>query len=103
MRQMQTAGMTHATVANAGTNEASPALYQACGFEPWHMIDDYVKRASLDVRTRCLRPLSRGDWAGFAISQRFREEMIDICLKNADYILRGVLESRWAENDAQVI
>ena len=35
--------MTHATVANAGINEASRALYKACGFEPWHLIDDYVK------------------------------------------------------------
>jgi len=43
MHQMKAAGMTHATVANAGTNEASRALYQACGFTPWHVIDDYVK------------------------------------------------------------
>jgi len=26
-----------------GTNEASRALYAACGFTPWHLIDDYVK------------------------------------------------------------
>jgi RimJ/RimL family protein N-acetyltransferase len=35
--------MTPATVASAGTNEASRALYEACGFTPWHLIDDYVK------------------------------------------------------------
>ena len=34
--------MTHATVANSGTNEASRALY-ACGFTLWYLIDDYVK------------------------------------------------------------
>jgi len=38
---MRAAGMTHATVANAGTSEASRALYEACGFEPWHVIDEY--------------------------------------------------------------
>ncbi|MFC2077326.1 GNAT family N-acetyltransferase [Candidatus Bipolaricaulota bacterium] len=43
MHQMKAAGMTHATVANAGTNEASRELYEACGFTPWHLIDDYVK------------------------------------------------------------
>jgi len=41
--QTKAADMSHATVANAGTNEASQALYQACGFTPWHVIDDYVK------------------------------------------------------------
>ena len=40
---MKAAGMIHATVANAGTNEASRELYEACGFTPWHLIDDYVK------------------------------------------------------------
>ncbi|MBU0596128.1 GNAT family N-acetyltransferase [Candidatus Bipolaricaulota bacterium] len=44
MHHMKAAGMTHATVANAGTNEASRELYKACGFEPRHLIDDYVKR-----------------------------------------------------------
>jgi len=29
MHQMRAAGMTHATVANAGTSEASRALYEA--------------------------------------------------------------------------
>jgi RimJ/RimL family protein N-acetyltransferase len=41
----ETAGMTHATVANSGTNEASRALYEACGFTPWHVIGDYTKRS----------------------------------------------------------
>jgi len=40
---MKPAGMTHATVANTGTNEASRALYEACGLTPWHLIDDHVK------------------------------------------------------------
>jgi ribosomal protein S18 acetylase RimI-like enzyme len=31
MHQMRAAGMTHATVANTGTDEASRALYEACG------------------------------------------------------------------------
>ena len=56
MRRMQAPGMTHATVATFGTNEAARALYEACGFAPWHLIDDYVKPASLDARTRCFRP-----------------------------------------------
>lgn len=43
MRQMADAGMTVATVANEGTNEASRDLYRSCGFEPWHLIDDYSK------------------------------------------------------------
>jgi L-amino acid N-acyltransferase YncA len=46
IHQMKAAGMDHATVANAGTKEASRALYAACGFTPWHLIDDYVKPAS---------------------------------------------------------
>jgi len=40
---MKAAGMTHVTVATAGINEASCELYEACGFEPWHLIGDYVK------------------------------------------------------------
>lgn len=43
MHQMKAAGMTHATVANEGTNEASRALYEACGFEPWHYLDGFAK------------------------------------------------------------
>ena len=35
--------MTHATVANSGTNEAARSLYKACGFTPWYLFDDYVK------------------------------------------------------------
>jgi RimJ/RimL family protein N-acetyltransferase len=38
--------MTDATVANTSTNEASRALYEACGFTPWQLIDDYVKPVS---------------------------------------------------------
>ena len=43
MHLMNAAGMTCATAANTGANEASRALYAACGFTPWHLIDDYVK------------------------------------------------------------
>ncbi len=43
LHRMKSSGMTHATVANTGTNEASRALYAACGFTSWHRIDDYVK------------------------------------------------------------
>ena len=50
MHHMQAAGMAYATVANSGTNEAFRALYKACGFEPWHMIDNYVKPKREDGR-----------------------------------------------------
>lgn len=43
MHQMKAAGMTRATVANTGTNEASRALYEAVVFAPSHLIDDYIK------------------------------------------------------------
>jgi len=43
LHRMKEAGMIWATVANTGTNEASRALYAACGFTPWHLIDDYIK------------------------------------------------------------
>lgn len=43
LHQMKAAGMNCATVANTADNEASRALYAACGFTPWHLIDDYVK------------------------------------------------------------
>jgi len=43
LHRMKAAGMTVATVANSGTNEASRALYAACGFTPWHLLDDFVK------------------------------------------------------------
>ena len=43
MHQMKDAGMHWATVANEGSNEASRALYQSCGFKPWHFIEDYFK------------------------------------------------------------
>jgi len=41
---MNAAGMVPAPpLPTTGTNEASRALYAACGFTPWHLIDDYVK------------------------------------------------------------
>jgi len=43
LHRMKEAGMTWATVANTGTNESSRALYEACGFTPWRLIDDYIK------------------------------------------------------------
>jgi hypothetical protein len=46
--------MTHATAANAGTNEASRELYAACGFTPWHLIDDYVKAVPVRVAALCV-------------------------------------------------
>lgn len=42
MRRMAAAGMTHALVVNEGDNDGSRALYRSCGFEPWHLIDDYT-------------------------------------------------------------
>ncbi|MCB0037284.1 MAG: GNAT family N-acetyltransferase, partial [Anaerolineales bacterium] len=44
LQQMAAAGMTFATVAHFGDNEAARGLYQACGFKPWYMINDYSKR-----------------------------------------------------------
>jgi len=41
--QMKASGMTTATVANSGNNEASRALYQSCRFKPWHFVEDYFK------------------------------------------------------------
>jgi len=37
------------------------------------------------------------------ISERFREKMIDIRVKNRDHVWRSVLRSRRAENDTQGI
>ena len=48
MQQMAAAGMKFATVAHFGQNEAARALYQACGFKPWHMLDGYLKHFELD-------------------------------------------------------
>lgn len=36
-------GMEYASVANSESNTASSALYRSAGFEPWHVIDGYVK------------------------------------------------------------
>ena len=43
---MATAGMEHAIVANFASNTASEALYRSAGFEPWHVLDSYVKAIS---------------------------------------------------------
>jgi ribosomal protein S18 acetylase RimI-like enzyme len=43
MRAMADAGLRFALVANAGTNEASCALYRSVGFRSWHLIDGYTK------------------------------------------------------------
>jgi ribosomal protein S18 acetylase RimI-like enzyme len=40
---MAAAGMEYATVANFESNLASRALYRSAGFEPWHVLDGYVK------------------------------------------------------------
>lgn len=44
MQQMAAAGMSFATVAHFGDNEAARGLYEACGFQPWHLLDGYRKR-----------------------------------------------------------
>lgn len=49
MRQMVAAGMRWAIVANEGSNPAARALYHACGFRPWHLLDSFVKPATSDV------------------------------------------------------
>jgi GNAT superfamily N-acetyltransferase len=43
LQKMAAAGMKYATVAHFGDNEAARRLYQACGFEPWHIQDAYIK------------------------------------------------------------
>jgi ribosomal protein S18 acetylase RimI-like enzyme/heme-degrading monooxygenase HmoA len=43
MHQMAAAGLDHAIVVNEGTNEASQKLYRSCGFQPWHLTNDYTK------------------------------------------------------------
>lgn len=40
---MAAAGMEYATVANSESNTASSALYRSAGFEPWHVLDGYIK------------------------------------------------------------
>lgn len=47
MQQMAAAGMVFATVAHFGDNEAARGLYRACGFEPWHLLDDYKRQIEL--------------------------------------------------------
>lgn len=43
MRQMAAAGLEYAVVVNEGTNEASHNLYRSCGFQPWHLLDGFIK------------------------------------------------------------
>lgn len=43
---MAAAGMEYAIVANFASNAASEALYRSAGFEPWHVLDSYVKPIS---------------------------------------------------------
>lgn len=43
MARMAAAGMAYAVVTNAGNNEASRGLYRACGFQPWHLMDGFIK------------------------------------------------------------
>jgi len=43
MKQMAARGMEFATVTNICDNNASKELYRACGFKPWHLLDDYSK------------------------------------------------------------
>ena len=43
MQKMAAAGMDYATVGHFGDNNAARRLYQACGFEPWHLLDGYTK------------------------------------------------------------
>ena len=40
---MTAAGMEFAIVASSASNTASEALYRSAGFEPWHLLDGYVK------------------------------------------------------------
>jgi mycothiol synthase len=47
MQQMAAAGMEFATVATFSSNEAARELYKACGFRPWHELDDYSKSVSV--------------------------------------------------------
>jgi ribosomal protein S18 acetylase RimI-like enzyme len=46
MRQMAAVGLTHALVVNEGSNAASRNLYRACGFQPWYLLDNFVKPVS---------------------------------------------------------
>ena len=46
MQQMAATGMTTATVAHFGDNDAARGLYHACGFRPWHLVDSYKKACS---------------------------------------------------------
>ena len=43
LSQMAAAGMEYASVAHFGNNEAARGLYQALGFKPWHLQDEFIK------------------------------------------------------------
>lgn len=43
LQQMAAAGMKYASVAHFGDHEAARSLYQAVGFKPWHLLDEYHK------------------------------------------------------------
>ena len=43
MKKMVDAGMTSASVAHFGDNQAARGLYQSLGFRPWHLEDGYSK------------------------------------------------------------
>jgi len=43
LHAMASEGMETAEAANSGANDASRDLYRACGFEPWQLLDGYVK------------------------------------------------------------
>ena len=47
MQRMTAVGMEFATVANFSNNEAASELYKACGFKPWHALDNYSKLISV--------------------------------------------------------
>lgn len=46
MHKMAAAGLAYAVVVNEGANAAARGLYHACGFQPWHLMDDYAKPIS---------------------------------------------------------
>jgi RimJ/RimL family protein N-acetyltransferase len=47
-QHMAAAGMESAIVANFASNAPSEALYRSAGFEPWHVLDGYVKAVVID-------------------------------------------------------
>jgi len=47
MQQMAALGMEFASVATSRSNQAARELYKACGFKPWHELDDYSKLVAI--------------------------------------------------------